>query len=212
MLPGISGIVGSTGRSLRAVSYQTVSQTGLGTDAFSFSSLAFGAAATDRVIVAAVWGIAESGNSILSATIGGVSATKLVEIAGASDLLTIIAAAVPTGTTGTIAGTFNGSTGRAGVSVWRLVGNEGVTAIATGSNSDLSGLTLATGQNGVAIAACINVDSRTTTWTGASEDYDTDDGTTNASGASVATDGNNLTITPTLSGAATRKLFVAATF
>lgn len=89
----------------------------------SFSSLTIGdASATRLVIVGVVWAISGATN-LNSATIGGVSATVIAQNDGANCGTAVIMAAVPSGTTATVALTFANSVPRAGVVVWTLDGH-----------------------------------------------------------------------------------------
>lgn len=219
MLPGIGGITAGLS-SVRIASYiiNEYKNSGLTTPNTTFSSVSLGAASTDRAIVcvaASLGGFAQ--RQISSATINGVSATILVQSISATldsddDLnIGMFAAFVPTGTSGDIVINYS-SSGYEAVSlgVWSVQGMLTLTPVATGVNTTLSGLTLATAPGGFAIAACCNKSLRTTTWSGATEDYD-DTGTL-SSGARATTTGANITITPTLSGVSTYSAFVAATF
>lgn len=99
-----------------------------GSSTHTFTSQAIGAAASNRTVVVGVtgqsWG---TSTGITSVTIGGVSATQIVNqnfVAASNSGAAIWSAIVPTGTTATIVVVFNGTptTGRTGLFVWALYG------------------------------------------------------------------------------------------
>ena len=80
---------------------------------FSFTGLSFGAAKSDRCLVACTgWVDQTVGNALSSLTIGGVSASILGQ-AGTNLQSSIAIAAVPTGTSGNVDLVFTGTAQRA---------------------------------------------------------------------------------------------------
>lgn len=105
---------------------------------YTFSGLSLGAAASDRRIIVSAHS-RESGAGVTSlttaVTIGGVSAAKIVEQtildspgSNVSSGVALWWAAVPTGATGDVVVTYDGSQLRGAVSVYRLTGAEGTVA------------------------------------------------------------------------------------
>lgn len=105
---------------------------------YTFSGLSLGAAASDRrIIVSAHSRESSAGVTSLptAVTIGGVSAAKIVEQtildspgSNVSSGVALWWAAVPTGATGDVVVTYDGSQLRGAVSVYRLTGAEGTVA------------------------------------------------------------------------------------
>ena len=99
---------------------------------YTFSSVSFGAEASNRSIVVGIGaGRASSGaRNVNSVTIGGVTATKAIEkdspAATGSNVAAIAFAKVPTGTSGDIVVTFNGTMARCGIGVWSATDLGGV--------------------------------------------------------------------------------------
>jgi hypothetical protein len=140
----------------------------------TFSGVDFGAATTDRLVVFAIgW----ERDQIISATIGGIAATIVEHITHfAVSGACIMSAIVPTGTSGDIVVTFNGSTHsfHAGT-VYRLTGVE-TTAFDTGEAAAASSpvaTTVDVPTDGILIASGFNrTATGTVTWTGATQDTD----------------------------------------
>jgi hypothetical protein len=215
MLPGLAGIAGVGGRKVTSFSYQTQDLIVENFSTFTFSAKAFGTAASDRIVIVSVVGSGGSAGTISSVTIGGVSAAILVQASDASLTGGIAAAAVPTGTTGNVVVTMSTTREGCAVGIWSATGHVSASAVAVGSNTDLSTLVLPAESGGFVIAMCTNFNSpsRQATWTGATENFD-DDASIAArhSGASETVPLASVSVQPTLSGAATSKVFVAATF
>src|SRR5262245_51584457 len=104
---------------------------------YTFTGLSIGAAdATRRVICAVHWDAnSVGGQTISSATIGGVSATihgtAIDETSGS--YVQFISALVPTGTTATVSVTFGGGNAACFVAVWRQINESSSTPFATQS-------------------------------------------------------------------------------
>ena len=213
MLPGFAGIAGTI--SPRFVTYQELKTDTVGASTYTFSAATIGTAVAGRVVIVGVTWFNDTARTLSSATIGGVSASILVQT-GANGTIAvgsaIIAAVVPTGTTADVVVNMSGSTGGCAAGVWTASGLQSAAAFATGSNTTLAALGVSTSPAGFLIAVAANDNTRTFTWTGATENYDSNyDGTAVASGASIAAVGGTVTVTPTASGAATGCL-VAASF
>lgn len=148
---------------------------------YSIASVGIGTAASDRYVVAAISGLTTAGTrTISSCTIGGISATLVGRVnISASCALELWIAAVPTGTTATVAPTWSGSMENCGVACWALTGLTSSTAVSTAtdttktSNQEDVNLTTVTGDVIVAANFISNTTAnRTTTWVGVTEDYD----------------------------------------
>jgi hypothetical protein len=134
---------------------------------YTFSSRALGAAASNRSIIVAVTTRNSSNisRSISSASIAGVSAAIIADGGGAEDNVAIIAANVPSGTTGDIVITFDGGTSRCGISVFRatdidIATYQTDTYYSGGSTPTVPGdLSLNAYANGVAVGVACSADA-----------------------------------------------------
>lgn len=214
---------GAAGKTAVAYSFtdseiQTANQT-----IFTFSSMAYGAADDSRIVVVTVSACFNNVyGTISSATIGGVSATIICQgdqqDGGTSSIDTsmtgIVAAAVPTGTSGdvviTLSRSINSSGRGVGIGVYRLSGPGVVAADETGTtavaNNCGSGVAIALNENtkedGAVIAcSCGNSSLGEEVWTGLTENNRGDAGSTCTSTAGIATtsDESPRTITCTTS-------------
>jgi len=106
--------------------------TGQTTYTWSSRNFAIGTADSTRLVVVAIGSRGGAATpTVSSVTIGGVSATAVVEgrnvIASTSvDLISLWQAAVPSGTTATVSATFSGAMVRAGCIVFSVLGSNGV--------------------------------------------------------------------------------------
>lgn len=204
MLPGLSAmgammaVVNTPPVVPPVVVYVGVTHNTANSSSYSFASAAIGTAAADRVVfILVTWA---SGNTtpvtISSATIGGVAATVHAQVtAVASDAIgsAILSAAVPTGTTATIAITLSGSGGSIDVGVLAVTGLSSQTphASATATTSAGACSNSVNVPEGGFVLACANFndDLSGVTWVGATERYDetnTDGSAERVTGASVA--------------------------
>lgn len=158
------------------------------TTSYTFSDFDIGAASSSRVVfVAIAWNLS---SVISSVTIGGVTATIDTQTSGACRTA-IARAVVPTGTTATIVVTTNVTTLRLQVAVWSVSGvtvSLADTGIVDGSNLQAMSTTVTATAGGLIIAAHYPRGSLgSVTWTNATEDHDTQWGAgVTTSGASVA--------------------------
>jgi hypothetical protein len=116
--------------------------------------------------------------SVSSATIGGVAATIQAQASDdpASDVLALMTAPVPAGTTGTISVTASRGCVRAGLGVWAMTGAASETPydIRTASNSDPLTVALDVPASGAVVGVSgFGNASSAATWTNLSEDFDT---------------------------------------
>lgn len=155
--------------------------TGQTTYTWSSRNFAVGSADSTRLVVAVVASRGGAATPTLnSVTIGGVSATSVVEgrnvVASTSvDLTSIWQAAVPSGTTATVSAVFSGAMVRAGCAVFSVLGSNGTApsggAIASDSTNNASTGTITVPSGGGAIiAGCANTNVGTsnvtpTNWT-----------------------------------------------
>jgi hypothetical protein len=211
MLPGIGGIAGLAARA-KVLTYRESRAGTSNVTAYTETSVDFGAADPGRYVVVAV--TSEDGGAIVSGTIGGVSATILVQVASAPVSIALLLAAVPTGATGTVTVNFTSTSDHHSIDVWSLSGIDSPTPIDTDSTTASGGLTLTSVGQGVVVACIISNDGVTHTWTGATEvsDQSLGGGQAASSSASGTTTSASTVVTPTPSAAPPQRAFVAATF
>lgn len=167
------------------------------TNSFSFASQAFGAvpgAGETRYIAVAVGGVANASITINSVTIAGLAVSTIVSRAATHTPVGIYIVEVPTGTTGTIAVTFSGSSAGCSITVARIINPGAALGVDTASADHASGvLTLSVDipTDGAALAVAQAENASTTTWSGLSELLDVDHNSgelhTSASGGSPGT-------------------------
>lgn len=193
---------------------------------YSFTSQSFGSAdATRQMICGVVTERTGASPATVSAmTIGGVSASLAQAVSNGSETAELWVAAVPTGTSGTVAITFAASAAAVGIGLWAVITGSG-TKTDSGSDSDSNPATfdLDIAAGGVAVAIVnhrSNVDA-TFTWLNVSDsagsgfDQVVDPGDIAMSGASAAFASlqTNLTISATSSQAGVRSpVMVTASF
>lgn len=183
-----------------------------GSTTVTFTSQAIGSAAATRLVAVGYAVERNAGSALITAvTIGGVSATQVVQANNTVEFASIWIAAVPTGTTANIVSTHSNAPGAVGIEVWAL-GNASSTATDSGtdSNSNPATFDLDINAGGVALGVVIhrsNTDA-TFTWSNLTEDNDQviETGGESMSGASAAfaTIQTNLTISVTSSQAGVR--------
>lgn len=122
---------------------------------YTFNTQPFGTAQADRYICVAYGARQSGGAGFSSGTIGGVSASKVVE----SNLANwwpagMMVAAVPTGTTGTVAITFGGTMTECAIAIWAMYGLSSGTPYDTAhtGNQDPQSLNVDTQADGFVIA------------------------------------------------------------
>lgn len=197
---------------------------------YTFSTQNLGTASSDRYIVvnaaaARSGGLTGAINSITVQGISGSSVVQRTQDTNIANIQGLFIVAVPTGTTGDVVVTFNGSCVRAGIALWAVTGIGSATAYDTATAND-SGVnpnpsnTIDCEADGIIIAASFINNAATTSgtaWTGVTEDYEqTVESNSRISGASdeFATLQTGLTITSawTNSNAAAEASLVAASW
>jgi hypothetical protein len=212
-IPGIVSIGGMGTAKLSSYAFQGTASSSTNASSYTFSSQPFGSAASDRIVIVGIAGNSGS-SSISSVTIGGVNATIVVQSTGSLNIA-IAAAAVPTGTTGSVVVTFSVGKSSCGIGIWSATGQITASGVASGSNVDLSEITISAEPGGFAIGVAANTELEApaaTSWTGASEDFDIVSEFVGFSGASAATPSSSVSVDPALSFNPFNDAFILATF
>jgi hypothetical protein len=189
------------------ITYVQAVSTSPTSNSYTFSDVDIGSPASDRLVVVSVGtirGDGTGGRRLVSATIGGVSASIAGDNPFENQVNILVYAVIPTGTTATIALTFEGNSGSslmagsATIGTYALYGYNNSDPIDYGRDSLVTtpSVTIDTELGGCAIF-CFGAFSNSTnvTWTGATEDYDvTEASTRKRSAASTTTASSTLTV------------------
>ena len=167
------------------------------TSTFSFTSLDFNIDNPERLVVVAVnYYEFDTSASVTSITVGGVTPTlvtsgfRAVTGGSGSFVYSRLYQVQPTGTSGTVALTFNRSIDLGcSVGVWSAYYLNSTTAVSTATANDSVNLTVQPGDAVIATASGV-YDATGTTWTNATENYDTSSNRMTRSGASVLSSTN----------------------
>lgn len=129
---------------------------GTTTSSIQFESVDFGAEAIDRYIIVG-YSTRNDTRTITAVTIGGISATILVQDTNGNTTTGMAMAAVPTGTSGDVVVTLNGTADAHYLGVWSATGLASATPVATavsnssGSDAGPQSFTMNTDANGFVI-------------------------------------------------------------
>lgn len=147
------------------LSYRTNVVDAANSTTYTFNTVDIGTAAANRhVIVGVVSRHASVANTVSSATIAGVTASIVADGVISNSQAALLIAAVPTGTTGTIAITLSGGSERCGIAVWAAYGLLSATPVAS-LNTASGTLDINTSANGIIVAVNLGV-SQTPVWSG----------------------------------------------
>lgn len=201
----------------------TANNAGIGSSSQSIVLVPFGTASASRYVIIGVsssaTGAAAPG-TILGATIGGITATIIdqgVSGTNGGSASAILIAAVPTGTSGTVAITYNASVTYVTLGSWSATGLSSTAANAHGTSGSAPGtFSLGTLNGGFAIGvATSSSDSSGAgfSWSGLTEQYDTDtSGTlTDAGGAhNASTNGSSISVQVTYTSGSRAEMVCAS--
>lgn len=150
----------------KVLSYVDAAHLSSSTASPSLTGISFGAEASDRRIIVAVAGEA-SNRTLTGGTIGGVTADVVFAQTGNTQRSTgILIAHVPTGTSGTVALTWNDTNAAHTIIVFRATGLASNTKLdANGSTVDPSSIALTTGAGGFVIMVASANGTGGQTWT-----------------------------------------------
>lgn len=199
-IPGISGGMVGAANQPPVLSFLESRTTSANTTSQSFSGVSLGAAAPDRKIILAISHYITISAAPSSVTIGGISATKLVDNTSTASLgvSSIWIAAVPTGTSATVIINSTGdTTDYIGMGVYRVTGLRSMTPVDTFSSSTRNTSDTPTILQGGFVVAQAHSSASNDAITGlSSSDYNvTPEATYNVVGASQS----NLLSAPTVS-------------
>jgi hypothetical protein len=145
------------------------------TSGTSHTGMSFGAASAGRYLVAVGHVRQSSGSDQSSVTIGGVSATIVIQSGGSINRSFIAIALVPTGTSGTVA--WSGSAQASAVNLYSLTGLQSTTPHDTAtdnstSNADEQTLDLNVPEGGAVVSGGASSSNDSMTWNGLSQDQE----------------------------------------
>lgn len=178
----------------------------------TYSAVAIGTAASDRMVVVGVKGDGGGGQPT-GVTIGGSAATKIVEANDGTQFASLWARMVSSGTTADIVVTWSSAPSRQGISVYAVYGESGVTAYDTASSvaNPPSTNALTIPANGVGIALAVGGGATNWTWVGLTEDYDANSsGMANSSASLASSSATTPTITATPNSGTSNALVAAS--
>jgi len=120
-----------TGSVAASISFTDSAQSTNNNTSYTFSNLSVGTAATNRVVAVTIY--SQSASAVSTVTIGGISATKAVEIyyTDAASVVAIYYAVVPTGTTASVVVNLADQAGRCAVGVYRIIPGYSSTPVST---------------------------------------------------------------------------------
>jgi hypothetical protein len=203
----VGGGFGTSAGSSPDLSFLDIGFSGSIKTTHTFTDVDFGSAEATRVIIVCVGGRAENtGLTVASATIGGVSAAIAIQATHDSTgcaITAILTASVPTGSSGSVAVTFSGNVNNCSIGVYRALNLSSNTPDATASdNTPSSGvvdLNVNTTSGGIAIATSVpRTGGSSCTQVGVTEDFDFAQGFAGGSAFPTGAD-TPLTITHTQS-------------
>ena len=196
----------------KIITYQTNAVLNSPATTFTFSSQAIGTAQANRYVIVGVGG-SNSTRTVSTVTIGGISATQLVQQQSGIITSALFIANVPTGTTASIVVTWSGSQDRAGIGVWSATGLSSTSANSTGSTTTNNGtITLTTLSGGFAVGFTTQDNFGSTfTWTNLTSSFSS--ASAPAIGGAIATTvGGSLGVSNSVSAGSTTWSTVAAAF
>lgn len=144
------------------------------TSPYTFAAQNFGTAHADRFIIACIEVRGTGPTTVSNVTIGGVAATVVSQPVGNGNVAAIAIAAVPTGTSGNVVFSVDGSPLRAALQLYRAVGIDSSTPYDTATSvADPPSGSLDVPAGGFAIG-CVASGIGGFAWTGLTEDADGD--------------------------------------
>jgi hypothetical protein len=198
------------------LTYQTSAVSTADATTYTFSGKAIGTAADNRYVIVAVTG-GYAGRTVSTLTVGGITATKLVELvstAGSSELTSaLFIVLVTTGTTADVVVTWSAGQNDCGIGIWSATGISATALDTKSSNASPGTFTLTTVAGGVVVCAHNATGTGTTSWTNTTERYDAVvEDTIHHSGSDAAPGGSTLAVTATYTGSPTKRPSVGASF
>lgn len=197
-----------------SITYNGTANNGTDLTTYTFTGVSIGTAATNRLVYVAVTFVAANARRISSATIGGISAT-IVDFAAQGNGTFFIYANVPTGTTATVAITFDAVCIRCLIGSYSMFNLKSLVPIATAFATTWSAGSISASVNapadGIVIAGVNNsTNSNAVSWTNVTSRYSAVlDGAFLSAGASTqVTTGGSVTVTATATSAATGRFAV----
>lgn len=188
---------------------------------YNFTTYSIGTASSTRRVIAVFYGDngSNTGRTVSSATLGGVSATidaQVTHSSGGSAVVAIVSATVTTGTTATLSVTFSGGMNRAAVwavAVDNLSGTAATDTLTTTATDPLTG-TIDWLNQGFVIAGAMTNANTTFTWTGVTEQVEGNFETASASGGYLfpTSNGTAQTVSSDIASPSTRRAMAVAAY
>ena len=202
-----------SGTGAKVLIYRTSESSTDNKTTYTFTGQSIGSEASDRRVHVIFHSFGNS-RTIVTASIGGVSADITVQVNSSSALVGLLTALVPTGTTADIIVTLSGGASKAGIGVWTSTGLTANTATDTGTSIASPGTdSLASAVGGFCISGMSNGTTGTVSWTNISEQYDVQVGDdSRRSGASISTTGATISPTVTYANPHAGRVAIFATF
>lgn len=168
---------------------------GANSTTYTFTAENLGPASSDRYIVVAIGGRSVAVQTIASVSIGGVTATEIVQSDAwqnsASNATGLYYALVPSGTSGDVVVTWTGAMVRCGIGLWSITGGSlAVSDSAAGTPGGVSAdVDIVNPDGGFVICSAMTGVSGTYAWTNADERFDQAVETGTHSGADTDAEG-----------------------
>lgn len=196
----------------QSLSYLGTATEPAGLTTYTFSSQSLGTAAADRYIVVGAATRQTGGLTLSSVTVGGVSATIVVQQNNGDGTTGLAIAAVPSGTTGDIVVTWSGASARCAIVFYRLTGLDSATPTDTDSDTATDPSFTLTKAAGPTIGiTSVSSGSLSCSWTNLTENADSEIESMDYSSASEESTAGDSTITASWGGG-TAKSMCAATW
>jgi hypothetical protein len=196
------------------ITYNATANSGVDLTTYTFTGVGIGTAATNRLVYIAVTFTAAAARRISSATIGGISAT-IVDFAAQGNGTFFIYANVPTGTTATVAITFDAVCLRCLIGSYSIFDLKSTTPLTTAFATTWSSGSISASVNvpadGIIIAGVNNsTNTNAISWTNVTSRYSAvlDAAFISAGASTQVTTGGSVTVTATATSAASGRIGV----
>lgn len=183
---------------------------------YTFTAMSLGTASENRYILVGISARSGTAETISTVTVGGISATQVIDFQDSTSNAGLFIAAVPTGATGNVVVTFTGAMVRAAVGLWAVTGLRSTTPFDTATDG-VSAYSAAIDipARGFAVGIAFSHETGSLTWTNLTEDFDifmNDNNNGNAGFASLYSINGQTNLTVSVNAAASNSLMALASF